>query len=119
MDTKALRERKKKLRTKKACSLKLLQDDILLSKTALAQLQKLLSTDPAVPVQLRGSGKFLQFRLKFSTQHERMRTGNEIRKAGAKISKVKLQLVPQSLIQLTTCLCSRMYQLIPSMPRSE
>lgn len=48
--------------------------------------------------------------LSFSTQNIRTRTSSEIWKAAARISKVKLQLVPQPLIQLITCLCSRMYQ---------
>lgn len=52
-------------------------------------------------------------------QNVRTRTLSEIRKAAAKISKVKLQLVPQPLIQLITSLYSRMYQLILSMLRSE
>lgn len=61
----------------------------------------------------------LSLDLSFSTQNVRTRTLSEIRKAAAKISKVKLQLVPQPLIQLITSLCSRMYQLILCMLRCD
>lgn len=92
-------------------------------KIALAQLQKLLTTtDPAMSVKLRDMEEVensFSLDLSFSTGNVRMRSLSEIRKAAAKISKFKLQLVPQPLIQLVTCLCSQVYQLIPRMLSSK
>lgn len=91
-------------------------------KIALAQLQKLLTTDPAMSVKLRDMEEMensFSLDLSFSTGNVRMRSLSEIRKAAAKISKFKLQLVPQPLIQLFTSLCSQVYQLIPRMLSSK
>lgn len=57
--------------------------------------------------------------LSFSTGNVRMKSLSEIRKAAANISKVKLQLVPQPLVQCIPCLCSQAYQLIPRRLSSE
>lgn len=79
-------------------------------KIALAQLQKLLTrTDPAASMELRGMEEMensFSLDLSFSTRNGRMRRLSEIRKAAAKVSKVKLQFVPQPLIQLIICCCS-------------
>lgn len=57
--------------------------------------------------------------LSFSTRNVTIRSLSEIKKAAAKISKVKLQFVPQPLIQLIICFCSQAYQLIPRMLSSK
>lgn len=114
---------KHKPKNRQTCYGKLLQDDILLLKIALAQLQKLLTTtDPAASVKLRDIEEVensFSLDLSFSTRNVRMRRLSEIRKAAAKISKFRLQLGPQPLIQLITCLCSQVYQLIPRMLSSK
>lgn len=84
-------------------------------KIALAQLQKPL-TDAAVSVELEGMEEVensFSLDLSFSTGNVRTRHLREMRNAAAKISKVKLQLVPQPLTPLTTCLCSQVYWSVP------